>query len=129
MVILELPWPPSVNHYWRMGNNRIYLGLEGRRYKAIVTGIVRYAQVDRLEGDVSIKMQAYPPDRRRRDLDNIQKAVWDSLGKAGLYKDDSQIKHLEAWMLNPVENGKVIVCVANLNGNRIDPPQAPVCCN
>ena len=130
MVVLELPWPPSVNHYWRMGHNRIYLGAEGRRYKAMVAGIVRHAGLTPLDGDVSIEMEAYPPDRRRRDLDNLQKALWDSLGKAGLYDDDSQVKHFQAWMLSPMEGGKVIVRVDRFDPERIDPPSTvPVPCN
>jgi crossover junction endodeoxyribonuclease RusA len=36
-------------------------------------------------------MDAFPPDRRRRDLDNIQKPVLDALQHAGVYEDDSQI--------------------------------------
>lgn len=31
------------------------------------------------------------PDRRRRDLDNILKALFDALTHAGLWLDDSQI--------------------------------------
>lgn len=122
MVVLELCYPPSINHYWRMGNHRIYLSDEGRRYKNIVAGIVRCARVQPFTGDVSLKIEAYPPDRRIRDLDNIQKAVWDALTDAGLYKDDSQVKHIEAWMLEPLERGKVIVTVDGYISGRSDPP-------
>lgn len=111
MVVLELKYPPSLNHYWRMGNHRIYLSDEGRRYKNIVAGIVRCARVQPIIGDVSLKIEAYPPDRRIRDLDNLMKALLDALGGAGLYEDDSQVKHIEAWMLEPLERGKVIVTV------------------
>jgi len=122
MIVLSCPWPPSINHYWRMGNHHIYLSEEGKRYKQIVIGIVRTARVESFIGDVSLTMEAYPPDRRRRDLDNIQKAVWDALTDAGLYEDDSQVKHVEAWMREPLERGKVIVTVDNLQRNRFDPP-------
>ena len=36
-------------------------------------------------------MDAFPPDRRRRDLDNLQKPLLDALQHAGVYEDDSQI--------------------------------------
>lgn len=124
MVVLELKYPPSINHYWRMGNHRIYLSEEGRRYKSIVAGIVRCARVQPFTSDVSLKIEAYPPDRRRRDLDNIQKAVWDALTDAGLYEDDSQVKHVEAWMLEPLERGKVIVTVDDFSSGWSDPPAA-----
>jgi crossover junction endodeoxyribonuclease RusA len=35
------------------------------------------------------------PDRYRRDLDNVCKAMLDALGHAGVYQDDSQIDRLE----------------------------------
>ena len=44
-VRLELPFPPSVNRYWRHvgmgGGVRVLLSREGRRYKAAVWAIVR----------------------------------------------------------------------------------------
>jgi crossover junction endodeoxyribonuclease RusA len=42
-------------------------------------------------GRIALDMNAFPPDRRRRDLDNIQKAILDSLEHGGVYEDDSQI--------------------------------------
>tara|TARA_R100001594_G_scaffold133587_1_gene174357 strand:+ start:245 stop:532 length:288 start_codon:yes stop_codon:yes gene_type:complete len=44
---------------------------------------------------VAVAIQAFPPDRRRRDLDNIQKVLLDALQTAGCFDDDSQINHLE----------------------------------
>jgi crossover junction endodeoxyribonuclease RusA len=129
MIELELPYPPSVNHYWRMGRGRIYLGEEGRRYKRLVTGAVRYAGIRPLDGHLSLEIEAYPPDHRVRDLDNVLKALKDALGKAGVYHDDSQVKHLDAWMLGPVPPGKVWVRVTPLGGAprgiRISSPVVP----
>ena len=34
----------------------------------------------------------YPPQKRNRDLDNYQKALFDSLTHAGVWVDDRQIK-------------------------------------
>jgi len=42
--------------------------------------------------DVEVNVVLYPPDKRRRDLDNYQKALFDSLTHAGVWGDDSQIK-------------------------------------
>jgi len=35
------------------------------------------------------------PDRRRRDLDNLLKSLLDAITHAGIWDDDSQVKHLE----------------------------------
>ena len=40
-------------------------------------------------------MRVHMPDRRRRDLDNIVKPFQDALQLAGIFLDDSQIKHLD----------------------------------
>lgn len=47
-----------------------------------------------LTGRLGICLDAYPPDKRRRDLDNILKPLLDSLVHAGLIEDDSQFDEL-----------------------------------
>lgn len=54
------------------------------------------------------------PDRRIRDLDNIKKALLDSLTHAGVYKDDFQIDDLRVVRREVVKGGYVIVHVAEL---------------
>lgn len=62
--------------------------------------------------DKRIRMEvvAYPPDKRRRDLDNLGKSLLDSLQHAGLYQDDSQIDYLSFERM-PELLGKVIVYI------------------
>lgn len=51
----------------------------------------------------------YPPDNRKRDLDNALKVLFDSFEMAGVYEDDSQIKELHAKMMPVLKPGKVVV--------------------
>lgn len=51
-----------------------------------------------------VEMAVTPPDRRRRDLDNLLKAVLDGLGYADMYGDDSQIDELLV-IRRPVRKG------------------------
>jgi len=53
----------------------------------------------------------FPPDRRRRDLDNLQKALLDALAHGGAYHDDSQIARLTIQRRHVVPAGKVRVRV------------------
>ena len=67
------------------------------------------------EGDVSLSAVFYPPDRRRRDLDNVGgKVLIDALAFAGLFHDDFQIKRINLEMREPMENGLGVVTIGNL---------------
>jgi Holliday junction resolvase RusA-like endonuclease len=50
-------------------------------------------------GDVSMSVFFFFNDRRRRDLDNCVKAVADGLNKTNAFKDDVQLKHIEAFYI------------------------------
>jgi crossover junction endodeoxyribonuclease RusA len=45
-------------------------------------------------GRLAVEIEAHVPDKRKRDLDNLFKAVLDSLTHAGVWADDSQIDAL-----------------------------------
>ena len=99
-----LPWPPSVNHYWRRvligGKPRTLLSKEGREFKQAAVGAVlqqRRGPSAPLSGRLAIAVTLFPPDRRRYDLDNRLKAVLDSLTEARVWEDDRHVKiiHLE----------------------------------
>lgn len=96
MIELILPWPPSVNHYWRRVGARTLISRRGREYRQAVED--QAWECDRrlwpLIGRVWITIDLLPPDRRRRDVDNTLKALLDALGHIGVYQDDSQIESL-----------------------------------
>jgi len=112
MVTLELPYPPSVNRYYRHVGFRTLISREGRAYRRAVCAILRRAGVCPLEGALAVGLDLYPPDRRRRDCDNALKSLLDAMQHGGVYGDDSQIKKLLVVM-RPlvVAGGKAIVCV------------------
>jgi len=111
MIYLTIPWPPSINRYYRAVKGRSILSQEAREYRAAVVELVNQAIpfTDRLK----VVMHAFPPDRRKRDLDNLIKSVQDSLQHAGVYVDDSQIDHLSIHRCCVVKGGKMLVEVWN----------------
>lgn len=112
MVTIKLPWPPSVNRYYRHVGAKVLISKAGRAYrKAVADLLLVERKRANFTGRLSMTMAAYPPDRRRRDLDNLQKAIWDALQHGGLYRDDSQIKRFEATMHEPGKPGFVVVTV------------------
>ena len=111
MIELELPYPPSVNHYYRHVGRRTLISREGRRFRERVRRVMAAMGIRPIDGPVELRIEVYPPDRRRRDLDNAMKALWDSLQHGGAYHDDSQVRKVTAEMLEPVAGGRVIVRV------------------
>lgn len=118
---LTLPWPPSINHYWRhvmMGRRRATLiSREGRTFRTNVCALLAGGNGPRKPpagGRIALAMDAFPPDRRRRDLDNIQKPVLDALEHAGVYEDDSQIDLLLTRRQERTDGGRLEVRIEPL---------------
>lgn len=92
---LTLPWPPSTNRYWRRVGGRVLISAEGRAYRTTVGTAVLQQRPGRFgAARLAMHITATPGDRRRRDLDNLLKALQDSLEHAGVYADDGQIDDL-----------------------------------
>ena len=91
--MIVLPWPPSVNRYWRTFRGRMLISADGRTYRQhAVAAAVGGAKLGAAK--VCVSIQAWVPDNRRRDVDNLLKAPLDALCHAGIYDDDSQIVEL-----------------------------------
>ncbi|HHI8351543.1 TPA: crossover junction endodeoxyribonuclease RusA [Escherichia coli] len=89
---ITLPWPPSNNRYYRHNRGRTHISAEGQAYRDNVARIIKNAMLDiGLAIPVKIRIECHMPDRRRRDLDNLQKAAFDALTKAGFWLDDVQV--------------------------------------
>lgn len=69
-----------------------------------------------LTGRLAVTIHAFPPDRRRRDLDNLMKALLDSLEHAGVYEDDSQIDMLQVFRADIVDDGEISISIEELIG-------------
>ncbi len=109
MQVFRLPYPPSINHYWRHVGPRTLISREGRAYRDRVCRILAASGVRPLRGPLHMVVDLHPPYRRRRDCDNAMKALLDACAKGGAYRDDSQIKDLEVHMREPVAGGRAIV--------------------
>jgi Holliday junction resolvase RusA-like endonuclease len=112
VIELELPFPPSVNHYWRRVGARTLISRGGRLFRQSVESILAARGVRPLDGPLEVFVELYPPDRRRRDVDNSLKALLDALGQGSAYHDDSQIIHLDTWKREPIPGGMVFVRIS-----------------
>jgi len=95
VIVLELPFPPSVNTYYRRGAHATYMSKAGREYKQAVAEYIASGDFPKM-GDkrLCVSMVIRPRDKRVFDIDNRIKSVLDSLQDAGLFDDDSQVDEL-----------------------------------
>ncbi len=84
-----------MNCYWRHVNGRTLLSRKGREFKTAVRSIVCRQRLDQaLSCRVAVSMRLYPPDKRKRDIDNYVKACLDALTSARVWRDDSLVDKL-----------------------------------
>lgn len=126
-MMFELPYPPSINHYWRRVGRRTLISREGRTFRKNVCALLSPGNGNGPRkppagGRIALAMDAFPPDRRRRDLDNLQKPVLDALEHARVYEDDSQIDLLITRRGEVVPEGRLKVDVLEFPLRR-----CPVC--
>ena len=133
MLQFNLPYPPSVNHYYIRGSNRTVLSASARNYRELIYYTLRQCigqegkwDGEAMNGDLMVEIIMYPPDKRKRDIDNIKKALFDALQYAGLYKDDYQICDDHTLRINKVvKNGLIdfrIMSAKTVRGDCDMPP-------
>ena len=107
-----LPYPPSVNHYWlRNRNGSVRISDAGLAFREEVAYVCRQKRIKRALGRLEVRIAVNPPDARRRDLDNVLKALLDALQHAGAYEDDSQIDRILIERFTAVYRGQVDVTI------------------
>lgn len=115
IITLTLPWPPSINHYWRHTKNGHYISAKGKAYRELVNfHSIKHRGKFKKEDRLSVHIEAYPPDKRKRDLDNVLKSLLDALQHAGVYHDDEQIDTLSISRKTAV-NGIVNLYISSIN--------------
>ena len=109
-ISLELPYPPSVNNYWKIARNRVIISKKGKEYKKKVEMLCRNLIPFHANKRLSVTILCFPPDNRRRDLDNVLKALLDSI-EGSAYIDDSQIDSLSIVRAEVVKLGKIQITI------------------
>jgi len=139
MTIYRLPWPPSANQYrgkrgyWIQVGSRKVLSPFARTYRSLVMMAVRDAvRTHDPSGRLQMRVSVHPPDRIRRDWDNIRKVLMDALVACNCstksksidivhaLRDDSNKYLVREWIewLEVEPEGRVEIELTNLGGTR-----------
>lgn len=106
-IELELPIAISENKYRRHvpGCSHPIICSAGRKFHDLVKFRFMESGQRKIAGPVAVNLEFYPPDRRKRDLDNQFKCLFDSIVNAGCIEDDSEIYELHAYKREPIQGG------------------------
>ena len=90
----------------------------GKEFKAQVSDYVVEYKVPKL-GTARLEMQVtlYPKDRRKQDIDNRIKALWDALADAGVFDNDEQIDTLMVQRGAIKKGGGCMVIIEKIGEN------------
>jgi crossover junction endodeoxyribonuclease RusA len=108
----ELPYPPSINHYYVHTATGVILGAKGKSYRRDAALLLhRYRDSCGGERRLTLTINVFPPDKRKRDIDNICKATLDALQYARVFEDDSQIDMLTVVRREVVKDGCLAIWI------------------
>ena len=95
MYELYLPYPPTVNNYYVKTRQGVFISKKGRQFRLAAAEAVNEQLPDtHITFKVLLEVVLYPPDNRKRDIDNCLKGLLDSMTKCGLWKDDVLIDQI-----------------------------------
>lgn len=91
MKIILLGKPQSTNNLYRRHGHVMYMTNEGKSIKqSYIYQAKQQYKGEILTGDIEVSIKLVFTDKRRRDIDNWNKILFDSLTGV-IWKDDSQI--------------------------------------
>ncbi len=115
-----LPFPPTVNTYYRHVGAKVLISAKGRKYrKDVAAALIGRRTMGNQRLMVIIRV--FPPDRRKRDLDNLLKSSLDAIKYAGLFDDDEQIDRITIARGQEVAGGLLsveLIAIDRKDGNK-----------
>lgn len=104
-IVLDLPYPVSVNRVWRSNRGRVHLSQEYQQW--IRDATVEWYRQKRglstrsISSGYVMELVATPPDKRHRDLGNLEKAASDFIQRAGIVANDSLARKITIEWADP----------------------------
>ena len=114
-LVLKLPFPPTINHYYERNGHRIFLGKAGTLFRQQVAESCCHLVNEPITGRVLVKVTLHNKTGRSYDIDNRCKALLDSLTHAAVWNDDSQVDQLFIQRGRPINGGLCVVEISQIN--------------
>lgn len=101
---------PSVNHHTFLGGHgRQVLSKAHRAFRDRVADVVGVSVLPWKYCRLVIEYR--PPDKRRRDVDNYNKAILDALTACGFWDDDECVRDIRVFFLEPKKKADACVTI------------------
>lgn len=112
----EMPYPPSVNGYWRSFQGRQIISKRGREYRKKAIEVMKSLNLDgeNISDRLHVSIVIHPPTLRKYDIDNWCKAPFDALTHAEFWVDDEQVDSLSIKKGEKIKSGLIKVRVTRL---------------
>lgn len=105
-------FPPSVNMYWRSNGKTRFITPKGIKFTKDMALFVKPLMTEkRLKAEIVL----HYPNKRKFDIDNFTKGIFDSLVKNGFCHDDEQFDELHIKRGEVVKGGMIEIKVWELN--------------
>jgi len=104
LVLSKLPVPKS-NRYIRRKSGKVFKHPRVTNWEARAVWELKQQYTGKpIDYEISVDITLILPNRRKRDIDNMLKSLWDVMEKAGVIKNDNLI--YEVHTIKKVERGK-----------------------
>ena len=128
MIKIVLPFPPSVNRLWRATKGgKVYRSPQYVAWRKLAMWqLVGQVKGKKVTSAYKLTILAVRPDKRRRDLGNLEKAVSDILVSQNIIEDDCLCEWMEIkWVEDGPECQIIIEPIgdeSNENGTLLGSP-------
>ena len=119
-ITLRLPYPTSVNRIWRSGKGKVFRSTEYQAWIAEAQGCWLQQKSKQehktIKGEYCLSIKAARPDKRRRDIGNLEKVVSDLLESMGVIEDDCLANRITMEWTTEITDG-ILVTVSKWSGD------------
>ncbi len=97
-ITIDVPFPPSANAIWRSPNGKVFKSKSYNRWlkEAKLQWMMQKPRLSpkSLPGFYKLDAVFYPPDKRERDLGNLEKACSDFAQTVGVIANDCKAREI-----------------------------------